>query len=195
MKKRKYTPPVKRRKRKSAPTMTRRRRSKKRGLSELFTPATATAAAKVIGSAAVGGLIAGAANKVLAKQNMLTRYGIQFAGSFLTYSVVGMPNMAAGMAGAFAALESQGFVNKLLAEEFADENAINELPDMMNENGEPLTLAQDENGNVVYLNEATGEVTLAEEVYLQDDMQTYLQDNMQTYLQDGIYPVYATQYQ
>jgi len=186
MKKRKSTPPVKRRKRMAAPKM-RRRRSKKSGLSELFTPATATAAAKVIGSAAVGGLIAGGVNKVLSKQNMVTRYGIQFAGSFVTYGLLGMPNMAAGMAGAFSALESQGFVNKLLADEFADDSSINQLPDMMNENGDPITLAQDDNGNVVYLNEATGEVTLAEDVYLQDGEQTFLQDA-------SIYPQYAVQY-
>lgn len=168
----------------------RRRRSKKSGLSELFSPATAKAAATTIGAGAVGGLAAGALNRVLTKQNNLTRYGIEIGASFVTYALLGYPNMAAGMAGAFTALESTPIYSKFLNENeefFADEDSINELPMLMNENGEVISLQQDSSGDMVYLNEATGETTLAENVFLQED--TYLQD-------DGasIYPEYSTEY-
>ena len=76
--------------------------------------------------------------------------------------------MAAGMAGAFAALESDGLYGKLMAEgdytDYADASALNEMPVYLNEAGEP-----------VYLNE---DINLAEEVYLSQ----------------GIYPQYDTQY-
>jgi len=184
-----------RKKRRSMPTtaISRKRRASKKGLSELFNPQTAAAGAKVIGAAAVGGLIAGGVNKVLSKQSMITRYGIQFAGSFLTYGLLGFPSMAAGMAGAFAALESQGLIGKFLNEgEFAEETSINELPEFMNEAGEPIRLME-MNGETVYLNEATGDVTLAEDIYLQEGV-TLAED---IYLQEGasIYPSYSVQYQ
>ena len=67
---------------------------------------------------------------------------------------------------------------------YADPDAINQLPAMMSENGDPITLAQSDEG-LVYLNENTGEVTLAENVYLQEN--AYLQEN-------SIYPSYATEY-
>jgi hypothetical protein len=58
---------------------------------------------------------------------------------------------------------------------------------MMNEDGETITLQEDGSGNMVYLNEATGETTLAEDVFLQED--TFLQEG-----EDSIYPSYDTQY-
>lgn len=164
------------------------RSRRKTGLSEIFTPATAKAAAQTIGAGALGGLAAGALNRVLTKQNNITRYGIEMAVSFVTYAVFGYPNMAAGMAGAFTAVESNPIYSKFLAEDnlFADDNSINELPLMMNENGEVISLQEDQFGDMVYLNEATGDTTLAEEVYLQEDV--YLQEN------DSIYPEYSTEY-
>ena len=185
-KKRKTT----RRRRSMKPTsFSRKRRTKKSGLSELFSPATAKAAATSIGAGALGGLAAGALNRVLTKQNNITRYGIEIGASFVTYALLGYPNMAAGMAGAFTAIESTPIYNKFLAEDtdfFAQEDSINELPLMMNENGEVISLQEDSSGNMVYLNEATGETTLAEQVYLQEDV--FLQEN------DSIYPEYATEY-
>ena len=124
---------------------------------------------------------------------MVTRFGIQFAGSFVTYGLLGFPSMAAGMAGAFAALESQGLIGKFLNDgEFAEDTSINELPELMNEAGEPIRLMEMD-GSMVYLNEATGDVTLAEDIYLQEGVnlaeEIYLQDNT------GIYPNYSVQYQ
>lgn len=174
----------------SKPIRRRRRRLNEDGLSELFNPETAKAAAKVIGAGAIGGLLAGGVNKVLSRQSMMTRYGIEIGASFLTYALLGYTNTASGMAGAFAALEGAPIYNKFLADDgdfYADPNALNEMPMMMNENGEMITLQEDGAGNMVYLNEATGETTLAEDVYLEEA--TYLQEN------DSIYPTYATEYQ
>lgn len=172
---------------------TRRRSRKGMGetmLAELFNPATAHAAAMNIGAGALGGMIAGAANRILTKQNNVTRYGVEIGASFITYAVLGYPAMSAGMAGAFAALESTPIYNKFLAEDenfYANPDSLNELPMMLNENGDVISLQEDGAGNMVYLNENTGETTLAEDVYLEET--SYLQEN------DSIYPSYAVEYQ
>lgn len=186
-----------------------KRRKRTKGMSEIFTSATATAGAKVIGAGAVGGLIAGFAQKVLSKQMPITRYGLEIGASFVTYALLGYPSMSAGMAGAFTALETQNLTGKFLndddGEMFANPSSLNELPEMLNENGESITMLQDDNGEVMYLNEDTGEVTMAEDVTFLQDEQTflqenegiYLQDEMQTFLQDdnaSIYPSYSVQY-
>ena len=161
----------------------RRRRSMNEGLSAIFNPETAQAAGRVVGAGAIGGLVGGALNRVLTKQNNLTRIGIQLGASFVTYAVLKYPNMSAGMAGAFASLESKPMYDKFLAEDgelFADEDSLNSLPMVLDEDGNAITLSQDENGDVVYLNEATGDVMMAEDVYLQED--------------DSIYPGYSIQY-
>jgi hypothetical protein len=105
--------------------------------------------------------------------------------------------MSAGMAGAFAALESKPAYDKFLAEDddmmmFAQDDSINELPMILNENGEQITLSQDESGEVIYLNEETGETMLAEEVYLNEE-EVYLNEE-EVYLNEGIYPDYSMEY-
>lgn len=209
MKRKKTT--TKRRKRANLPAVAYKpikRRKRTKGMSEIFTSATATAGAKVIGAGAVGGLIAGFAQKVLSKQMPITRYGLEIGASFVTYALLGYPSMSAGMAGAFTALETQNIAGKFLnddSEMFANSSSLNELPEMLNENGETITMLQDDNGEVMYLNEDTGEVTMAEDVtflqdeetFLQENEGIYLQDDMQTYLQDeqsSIYPNYSVQY-
>ena len=184
-----------------------RRRKRTKGMSEIFSSATASAGAKVIGAGALGGLIGGFANKILQKQMPITRYGLEIGASFITYALLGYPSMSAGMAGAFTALETQTLTGKFLNDDdmFADDNSLNELPEMLNENGESMTMLQDDEGNVAFLNEDTGEMTMAEDVTFLQDEQTflqenegiYLQDDMQTYLQDepaSIYPNYSVQY-
>jgi len=163
------------------------KRKKRSGMSELFSPTTAIAGAKTIGAGAIGGLISGLATKMIADQKPLTRYGLQVGASFITYALLGYPAMASGMAGGFIALETQKMMATSMNEDYdmyADPDAINQLPAMMSENGDPITLAQSDEG-MVYLNENTGEVTLAEDVYLQEN--AYLQEN-------SIYPSYATEY-
>lgn len=184
-----------------------RRRKRTKGMSEIFSSATASAGAKVIGAGALGGLIGGFANKILQKQMPITRYGLEIGASFITYALLGYPSMSAGMAGAFTALETQGMTGKFLNDDdmFADDNSLNELPEMLNENGESMTMLQDDEGNVAFMNEDTGEVTMAEDVtflqdeqtFLQENEAIYLQDDMSTYLQDdnaSIYPNYSVQY-
>jgi len=161
-------------------------RRKSRGLSELWNPSTAMAGAKAIGSGALGGLIAGGSHRLIATQPPLTRYALGVGASFITYALLGFPMMASGMAGAFTALESQKLYDGMLNEGdmYADPDAINQLPVMMNEDGDIITLSQSPSGEMVYLNEATGDVTLAEDVYLNEDV----------FLQEEIYPSYSPQY-
>ena len=211
MKRKKTT--TKRRKRANLPAVAYKpikRRKRTKGMSEIFTSATATAGAKVIGAGAVGGLIAGFAQKILSKQMPITRYGLEIGASFVTYALLGYPSMSAGMAGAFTALETQNITGKFLnddSEMFANPSSLNELPEMLNENGESITMLQDDDGNIAYMNESTGEMTMADDItYLQDEQTflqenegIYLQDNMTTYLQDddapaSIYPNYSVQY-
>ena len=170
----------------------RTRRRAKRGLSELFSPETARAAATVVSSGALGGAMAGGAHKIIANQKNLVRYGLEGAASFLTYAVLNKPSMAAGMAGAFAALELQPIYTKFLNEDadFAEADAINELPMFMNEAGEPLTLSADDMGTPVYLNEATGETTPVSQVYLEEDS-VYLEEDSVYLEEDSIYPQYG----
>ena len=170
----------------------RTRRRSKSGLSELFSPETARAAATVVSSGALGGAMAGGAHKIIANQKNLVRYGLEGAASFLTYAVLNKPSMAAGMAGAFAALELQPIYTKFLNEDtdFAEADAINELPMFMNEAGEPLTLSADDFGTPVYLNEATGEATPVSEVYLEEDS-VYLEEDSVYLEEDSIYPQYG----
>ena len=147
---------------------TRRRRSRK-GLSEMFSAATAQAAAKSILMGAAGGVLGGGVHRLVKDKNAGVRIGSGLIVSFLTYSVAGMPNMASGMAGAFAALESGFIYDKMLSEggnyyDYADSSALNEMPIYLNEAGE-----------AIYLNEG---YELAEDVTLAA----------------GIYPDYSTQY-
>lgn len=163
MKRKKTT--TKRRKRSNLPAIAYkpiRRRKRTKGMSEIFTSATATAGAKVIGAGALGGLIAGFASKVLSKQTPLTRYGLEVGASFVTYALLGYSSMSAGMAGAFTALETQTLAGKFLNDDesdmFANPSSLNELPEMLNENGESITMLQDDEGNVAFMNEDTGEI-------------------------------------
>ena len=150
----------------------RRRRSSRRrkhGMGEMFSKSTATAAAKSILMGAAGGVLGGAVHKLVESKNAGIRVGSGLVVSFLTYAVAGYPNMASGMAGAFAALETKDMTSKLLSDgsqyyDYADSSSLNEMPVYLNEAGQP-----------VYLNE---DVMLAEDVTLAE----------------GIYPNYSTQY-
>lgn len=169
-------------------------RRKRKGLSEIFSPSVSMAGAKSIGAGALGGFIASAGHRLIKDQPPITRYGLELAGAFVTYALLGYPSMSSGMVGAFVSLESTKLMDGMLnddADLYADPNAINQLPMMMNENGDAVTLCEN-NGDMVYLNERTGEITLAEDVYLQDGV-TLAED---VYLQEStsIYPDYSTQY-
>lgn len=166
--KRKHTT-ARRRRTMSEPGRKRRSHRRRRGMSEMFSASTAQAAAKSILMGAAGGAIAGGVHRIVKDKNAGVRIGSGLVVSFLTYAVGGFPNMASGMAGAFAALESSFMYDKLLSDgsqyyDYADQSALNEMPVYLNEAGEP-----------VYLNE---DVMLAEDVTLAA----------------GVYPDYSTQY-
>lgn len=166
--KRKHTT-ARRRRTMSEPGRKRRSHRRRRGMSEMFSASTAQAAAKSILMGAAGGAIAGGVHRIVKDKNAGVRIGSGLVVSFLTYAVGGFPNMASGMAGAFAALESSFMYDKLLSDgsqyyDYADQSALNEMPVYLNEAGQP-----------VYLNE---DVMLAEDVTLAA----------------GVYPDYSTQY-
>ena len=146
------------------------RRSRRKGMSEMFSATTAMNAGRSIGAGAIGGALAGGLSKLLASQPAYTRIGIGAVASFLTYAVGGFPNMASGMAGAFASIETQPLITKFMSDDdyfdYASPNSLNEMPIYLNENGE-----------AIYLNE-DGEPTLAEDFYLNE----------------GIYPNYNIEY-
>ena len=147
------------------------RSRRKKGMSEMFSATTAMNAGRSIGAAAIGGMIAGGLNKLIASQPTYARLGVGAVASFLTYAVGGFPNMASGMAGAFTAIESQPLLTKFMADDgdyfdYASPSSLNEMPIYLNEDGD-----------AIYLNE-DGEPTLAEDIYLNE----------------GIYPNYSTEY-
>ena len=153
----------------SEPGRRRRTHRRRRGMGEMFSKATAQAAAKSILLGAAGGTLGGAVHKLVESKNAGMRIGAGLVVSFLTYSVAGYPNMAAGMAGAFAALETKDMTGKLLSDgsqyyDYAESSSLNEMPVYLNEAGQP-----------VYLNE---DVMLAEDITLAE----------------GVYPNYSTQY-
>ena len=157
------------RKHKSAPRRrrgmaARRRRS---GLSELMTPAGAMAAGRGILGGAAGGFAGGVFHGLVKDQSPIIRIGVGAVGSALIYALVG-PNVGAGMAGGITAIETAGLRSQFMneGEEYADPDALNQLPPVLNENGEAMTLMEAD-GQLYYLDETSGESYLAEEVYPQ----------------------------
>jgi hypothetical protein len=97
---------------------------------------------------------------------------VLFAGAFK------MPNTGAGIAGAYAKSLFEGLYNKALSEmeneDYANEDALDQYPDALDENGTPMYLAED--GNFYYL----------DEFELADDGNYYLSETGQA----PLYPSY-----
>ncbi len=157
MKKRK---PVKRRRLNSAPrrvntavSTARRRRRKKSGLSEMFTPASATAAAKdMIGGFAGGGALA-VLDSIAGKANLpkIAEYGIGIGASFVAHSVLKMPNVACGITGALGYKLAKEIPMLNEDARFADDNVLADEPMFMSEDGTPMYM--DENGELYSIEE------------------------------------------
>ena len=161
----------------------RRRRSRKRGLSEAFSPATATASAKNMLMGAVGGtgyaLIKPAVES--ATDNKIVKHGILLGASFLTSAVLKMDGISAGIAGAWAADTSKEVLG--LADmndtDFADDDVLDE-PEYLDEMGNPMYLAED--GQFYYMDEMNEDDMMDE-----DDLSA-----APVYLADGgFYPEYV----
>lgn len=135
---------------------TRRRR---RGMSEAFTVGTVKETGKAILSGAVGGFGAGALiPKMLGKYN--TPGGSLIAhtvASFLTGAVLGWQNVGAGIAGAYGSKLASGSMAENY--NYANQDALNEMPDAMDEDGNAMYLADD--GNFYYLEELQDAMELA----------------------------------
>ena len=147
--------------------VSRARRRVKRGLSELMTPAGAMSAIKGAGLGAVGGFGAGVIDNMTSSLPKLGRVAVALGSSVLTHALVN-EKIGAGMAGGFAYGMTQNLRAQFMSEDdiYADPDALNQLPPVLNENGEELTLMEDETG-LYLLDESTGETYLAEEIYPQ----------------------------
>ena len=164
MAKKKTTAPAKRGKRRSGfavKTIRRGKRRAKKGLSEILTPAGAAAAGKNTLMGAAGGAAAWAADKyLLREQQPITRILGHLALAVGGW-VLGQPAVGAGAAGASTALlmeDMGGGLNE--GGEWADQDALNQLPVFLDEDGNPFALAED--GSQWYLDEAGTPYTLSE---------------------------------
>ena len=155
----------------------RRRRSKKTGLSEIFTPAGFKEGGKTAISGALGGGVSFLVDMLVPKSNQGLRAIAQLGTAIVLAGGFQMPNMGAGVMGAYANNMANGLYTKTLnemeEEEFADEDALDEYPDALDEDGNPMYLA--DNGNFYYL----------EEFELAEDGNYYLSEDMQANLYPG----------
>lgn len=147
---RKTATPARRRRTATKAAPRRRRSTAKKGLlSELFNPAQASGAAKVLLSGAVGGLGAGLLNKILpATTSVEMRAAYTLGAGFFTSTAFKLPNVGAGMAA--VAVRDLMSAKGLLAEGANYADSMQGLPMVLNEN---------------------------EAMYLQENNEMYLADN------------------
>lgn len=147
-----------------------RRTSKKRGLSEAFSPSQATASAKTLLGGAMGGFGYGIIKPQIdsATDNKLYQNGIVLGASFLISAVLKMDNVASGMIGGWASdmAKTIGGLNEMNDTDYS--SGMDE-PEYLDEMGEPMYLADD--GNFYYLDEMNEDEMMdemGEPVYLAD---------------------------
>lgn len=159
------THPKKRKPSSSKKTPVRRRktvRRKKGMLSELFNPNMAQAGGKIVLAGAIGGVGASLVNKMLPDtMTSKTKALWTLGSSFVTATVLKMPNVGAGMAGVamFNLAQASGF----LAEDADYANDLDALP---------IVLSEDQ------------------AMQLSQDGQMYLSENGMYLADEGIYPNY-----
>lgn len=118
----------------------------------MFSPATAMSSGKAILSGMVGGAGSRMISKLIPEENTLTQGLVQLGASFMVASVLKMPNVGAGMAGAYGAK----LVDKLTGTmsenaDYSEADGLDQYPDALDENGTPMFLSED--GNFYYLEE------------------------------------------
>lgn len=164
-----------------------RRRAKKGLLSELFSASTATATAKNMAAAAGGGYAYGIVSPLVTNniENPLAQNAVKLGLSFVTSAVLKMPNLSAGMAGAwgYELANKMTGLSEMNEAEFVDEDSLDEYPEYLDEAGNPVYLAAD--GSYVYLDE----MNEMNEDDMMDEAPTYLADPV--YLADDLYPEYV----
>jgi len=153
--------------------VTRRRTTRrKRGLSEAFSPATATASAKGMVGGAIGGFGYGLIKPMIdsSTDSKLAQTGIALGLSFVASAVLKMDNISSGIAGAWGFDMSKQIsgLQEMQDNEFADSDSLNDEPEYLDEMGEPMFLAND--GNFYYLDEMQDEddMDLGEPMFLAD---------------------------
>lgn len=119
-------------------------RSKKTGLSEMFNPATATATGKTILSGLVGGAGFYILNKLIKPDNTMLKGGVMLGSAFIVGGVLKMPNVAAGLSGAFGSQLADKIFSGGLSEmeEYDYATELEQLPEVLSENGEPMYLTE-----------------------------------------------------
>lgn len=146
-------------------TTTRRRQTRKSnfGLSEMFNPKMAQAGAKSTVSGGVGGGVAGLLWKMLPNATPIQKVLAGSGLSFISATMVKMPNVGAGIMGGTVALgmQEQGMLNEGGMERYPYASGIDSLPMVLNENGEELYLQEE-----------------GDDMYLQQDENMYLQDDI-----------------
>ena len=135
---------------KTTPTRRRRKATKKGLLSEVLTKTQATAGAKAVISGAVGAGGAILIEKFLTTQTQDKEALITAAAGFLTATVLGLPNVGAGM-GAIALYKYADHAGML--DENADWADVSNMPSVLNEAGHDYLQAAPTSYDGIYLQE------------------------------------------
>ena len=124
-----------------------RRKAKKTGLSAMFTPTTAKNSVKATVAAFGGGLAARKTSQLVntmtgGKNSLLFQLGAAFLGGLIMHSTLNAPNLASGFVGGMAAVNSadMGLGEDNVA--FADDGVLSELPEALDEYGNPVSLEE-----------------------------------------------------
>lgn len=140
------------------------------GLSEAFSPAAATHTLKGMGKAAVVGYAASAVDPLLEGLPKWGQHGVYLGASFLAGSVMKSDSISQSLAAVWAYRLGQDMMGMHEDADWADQNALNEECEYMDEDGNPMYL-DEETGQFFYLNEdemmSDGQLLAAP--YLADD--------------------------
>lgn len=153
------------------------RRRKKKGLSEIFTHQSFMNSGKSLGSGGVGGGISFVLDKFAPDGKPLVRGLLQVGSALVLAGGFDKPMTGAGIAGAYVNnLLNENFgqsMSEMDPNDYANDDALDQYPDALDENGNPMYLAED--GNFYYL----------DEYELSEDGNYYLSETMQASLYPG----------
>ncbi|HLF52331.1 hypothetical protein [Flavobacterium sp.] len=169
-------------------TTARRRRTRSRSkgmLSEMFSPATAQQTGKAMLSGAIAGYGVASIEPMLQGLPKWAKHATLLGGSFLTGTVLKMPNMSVGIASAWGYSFAKDMQAMGEDGDWADEDAMDEEPEYLDEAGNPMFLAAD--GNFYYLDE-DDEMSEDDEFMDEDDEDEMSEEFL---ADDSIYPAYV----
>lgn len=182
--KRKSTGSAKRRTGTKKTTSKRRGKRRRKGmLSEMISHEGFKKTGKAYIGGLAGGVIASGIDAILPKDSsVLWRVGANGLVALVAGAGLDMPSIASGLGGATGYQLGQTLTNKLLSEmeeeEMADDDALSDYPDALDENGNPMYLADDSyvdrglaDPNEFYYLEELEEMELADQYYLAESFQ------------------------